>query len=233
MSVVEAINGYKAETVRNHLVGLITARGLTVREALIKIYGDRAVSDGYKVLNGTRNFTAVSSKRWAKVLRVKPEELMTTTPRISSERGPLYTHVSLILQERGLILKDFAKALGHKTTAPVSAVLCGRNSLTPKMAARFSTFLKTDPDTLMNLAHGRTVVSAPIPPAVRSAPSPLERFSLVVNGDGTASVKMAIDDLPIEVALEILAALKLPALINPQKRLKITHVVQPKTEDKE
>jgi hypothetical protein len=59
-----------------------------------------------------------------------------------------------------------------------------------------------------------------------------ERFSLVVNGDGTASVHLNVDDLPLETALKIIQALELPKLITgPGGRLAIAHDRRPKPQE--
>ncbi len=155
----------------------------------------------------------------------------------------LNRHVRELLAVRGLTFRAFATALKMKNPSTVWAILVGKTKLTSSMATRWSAVLDVSADGLLAMNQGgeEPVHDAPahtltVPPdqaksskiASRSSSASAnelhgERFSLVVNSNGTATVKLNLDDLPLERALKLVEVLDLGSLILPGRQRAITH----------
>lgn len=253
MSALEAINGHATEVFTTYLSNLIKQRGLTRSDAFKKIYNN-SLSDGYKVLTGQRKLTDVTAPRWAEVLGVSSEEILSLqpdqivptkkidrrgkTPRKFKNMPPLRAHVQKLLVPRGWTETDLSKAIGLKTSAPLTAIMVEKIRLTTAMAERLATALEVPVEIfakfvgvgrgskrkskITNTVKIEQVATPLVPVKTRIADG--EHFSLIVDESGTASVKFDISGIPIDVALKIAAALNLPALLAPTKTpLKITH----------
>ncbi len=185
------------------------------------------------------------------LLKAQPKLTSSPAPRKRSARKlpesaqPLALRARLegFLAERGWQINDFRAALGLKSSGGIYAVLTGSHPLTIKNAAKWASVLGVTAESLVQLSRKTGSSRTPPPPVYRqpvtrnpSLAGPVavpikdgtatgsERFSLVIGANGKASLKLDLDDLPVEVALEVVAALKLPTLVSsPPQRLKLTH----------
>ncbi len=161
----------------------------------------------------------------------------------------LKPYVAPLMEKLGLTQKKFTEALGIKNPSMVYGILAGRNCLTENMANRWSAVLGVSADSLLKANQGEGLPekvpqrALTVPPdqatpskiASRSSSTSAnelhgERFSLVVNANGTARVNLRLDDLPLEKALKIIEVLDLQDLILPTTPRSITHDTRPKRE---
>lgn len=137
-------------------------------------------------------------------------------------------------------LMEFSRAAGYVNSGSVSSVLRNEYSIQPTTAERWAKVLGVTAEEVIaakrpvakhsvakpkRKSPGAVVVHPVLSPALtphrKEATSRPEKFSLTVNANGTAAVKLDMPDLPLDVALKLVAVLELPGLLN--RPLRIAH----------
>lgn len=164
-------------------------------------------------------------------------------PKVPSKRPPntqvFRDYVLKLLKIHDLTQQKFAIALGIRNPSLMHRILSGRSRLSEKMAARWSTVLGVSARDLLAMNQKEVVTtqraarvspekSKPRQVAVRTPPpdnneARIDRFSFVINPDGTAMIRLSLDDLPLSVALKLVGVLDLENLLSPTSQRALTY----------
>jgi hypothetical protein len=135
-----------------------------------------------------------------------------------------------LLKDKQLTLADFCRKVygvdekgRPKGTGPVSRILGGQSPLTKNMAQRWAVVFDIRTEELLNNSVSKEpqkpkeakienfrVASPTISAPNKNANSP---FSLTINSDGTANLRLELYSIPLDAALKYVEIAKIPELL--------------------